>query len=290
MSENTNILIASYLSGNINSEDQRALNNWLNESEANKAEFERAKKLWRVALNQKTENTYDSSLAWNDFLELKRKTELKGNGTHHYYRMAAAFILIVTTAIVVKLLLDDKEVEEPASNLTTVQDLSKGSGPEFLMTTLYSEDSVSLFTLPDNSKVYLNKNSVLEYPENFEMEGRATHLTGEAFFEVVPYDGGPFTVDCNGIKVKVMGTAFGIRTLANDRVEISVKSGTVEVRNEQHSDTTIVLQQDQKAVFGQQAPFFSREIMSEKDYKWKEKKRMGPIKRLIQKLRKKKRN
>lgn len=39
-------------------------------------------------------------------------------------------------------------------------------------------------TLPDNSKVWLNENSILKYPEHFTKEKRELHLTGEAYFEV----------------------------------------------------------------------------------------------------------
>jgi ferric-dicitrate binding protein FerR (iron transport regulator) len=75
MTESTHILIASYLSGNISYEDQRALNTWLKEKEANKTEFERVKKLWDLSQKQKIKKNYDSSAAWNEFVELKDRNK-----------------------------------------------------------------------------------------------------------------------------------------------------------------------------------------------------------------------
>jgi transmembrane sensor len=275
-------IIAAYLSGNILPEDQRALNDWLKESETNRLEFQRVKKYWEVSQSFKKTHTYDSNEAWQDFLRLRKQSPKKSN--YSFLRIAAVLILLVISAYVIKRLFYDKMPIQvsPEQKVTSV--VLPEPVEEVAMFALYAEDSVRLFILPDKSKVYLNKNSTLQYPENFMSKERTTYLTGEAFFEVTR-DSLPFVVNCGGIKTKVLGTSFWLRSVNDNRVEVSVSSGSVEVLGAKKNEPKVIVQKNEKITYMHEAPFFSKVKSDGKEHQWTEKMSLGKkIKRFIQKL------
>lgn len=85
-----------------------------------------------------------------------------------------------------------------------------------------------VISLPDGSKISLNRNSQLTYRENFGKKNRNVKLTGEAFFEIAPDASKPFIIDAGKADVRVVGTSFNVIT--NNReseVEVYVKTGKV---------------------------------------------------------------
>ena len=93
-------------------------------------------------------------------------------------------------------------------------------------------------SLPDGSKIYLNRSSELSYRKNFGKHGRDVKLAGEAFFEISPDKSKPFIIDAGNAKVKVLGTSFNVIT--NNResaVEVFVKTGKVLVSDNSGSQT-----------------------------------------------------
>ncbi|EPR67737.1 FecR family protein [Cyclobacterium qasimii] len=87
----------------------------------------------------------------------------------------------------------------------------------------------STVTLSDGSKVRLNENSSLEFPEAFAEEMRIVHLKGEAFFDIKPNPKKPFKVVTGTSEITVLGTSFNVNT--HHQPEITVTSGKVKVAN-----------------------------------------------------------
>lgn len=85
--------------------------------------------------------------------------------------------------------------------------------------------------LTDGTRVYLNSESSLKFPEDFSGSNqRVVYLTGEAYFEVAKNENQPFVVKCGGYDIKVLGTAFNISNYAdNDYSHTTLKEGKVEI-------------------------------------------------------------
>lgn len=87
-------------------------------------------------------------------------------------------------------------------------------------------------TLTDGTIVWLNSESKLRYPTEFNSKERLVELEGEAFFEVAPDKKKPFIVKTELLDVKVLGTKFNMRAYKlDDDVHVSLTEGSVEVRS-----------------------------------------------------------
>lgn len=65
--------------------------------------------------------------------------------------------------------------------------------------------------LQDGSIVQLNSDSRLKYPKQFGLFRRTVELWGEGYFSVAKDENRPFTVDLQGVEVRVTGTKFNVK-------------------------------------------------------------------------------
>ena len=96
--------------------------------------------------------------------------------------------------------------------------------------------------LPDGSKVWLNENSVLKYPQRFADAERRLKLAGEAYFEVTKNKHKPFTVQNPVMSIQVLGTKFNFKGDAVSRIaEASLIEGEIKaVGNNDEGAITLV--------------------------------------------------
>jgi ferric-dicitrate binding protein FerR (iron transport regulator) len=107
--------------------------------------------------------------------------------------------------------------------------------------------NVSKIILPDGTKVWLNAGSKIVYKTNYGNKCRRIQLTGEAFFDVVKDSERPFIVNTAAMQIKVLGTAFNVRSYADDNVsETSLIRGTIELTPVSTPDHTIILKPSEK--------------------------------------------
>ncbi len=62
--------------------------------------------------------------------------------------------------------------------------------------------------------MWLNAESTLEFPENFNKTKREVYLKGEAYFDVKHADKIPFIIYTGEVTTEVLGTAFNIQSLS----------------------------------------------------------------------------
>ncbi|MDN5200146.1 FecR domain-containing protein [Fulvivirgaceae bacterium BMA10] len=99
---------------------------------------------------------------------------------------------------------------------------------EMVWNEITSSDQQKEVILPDGSKILLNENSVIRFPEHFEKHQREVFIVGEAFFDVAHKDDWPFMVHAQNTITEVLGTTFNIRSYAKENnIEVVVLSGKV---------------------------------------------------------------
>ncbi len=87
-----------------------------------------------------------------------------------------------------------------------------------------------LVLLPDGSRVWLNADSKLTYPEHFSKYKRDVQLEGEAYFEVSKDMIAPFHVLAEDLEVKVTGTSFNVSAYASsETIEVTLDEGAISV-------------------------------------------------------------
>ena len=120
----------------------------------------------------------------------------------------------------------------------------------------FNEIKVSLGTktkvqLPDGSKVWVNSDSKLSYPNSFKGHTREIYLEGEAYFDVVKDSKHPFIVHTSGIDIRVLGTAFNVKAYkAESTIEATLVHGLIEVtKTENPNEAKIILHPHEKLIF-----------------------------------------
>lgn len=140
-----------------------------------------------------------------------QRTALKTTKMHYLLRMAAiALILMGATGVVFFMTarwpLGEKVNIETGSQATTL-----------------------IKILNDGSVIYLAQNSLFSFPEKFESELREVELKGEAFFDIAPNPGHPFVVETDEALIRVLGTAFHVKSQKNNGIELYVDRGSVKI-------------------------------------------------------------
>ena len=83
--------------------------------------------------------------------------------------------------------------------------------------------------LEDGTRIWLNVNSRIQYPQHFKGDKRQVILEGEAFFKVAEDAQKPFIVKSGELTTKVLGTSFNISAYAGRNPEVAVLTGKVSV-------------------------------------------------------------
>ena len=84
--------------------------------------------------------------------------------------------------------------------------------------------------LPDGSTVWVNAGSHISFDNDFKGQTREVTLNGEAYFDVVKNPKQPFIVHVSGYDIRVLGTAFNVKSYPGDKtIETTLLRGLVQV-------------------------------------------------------------
>lgn len=219
---------------------------WVTLIESNpelKNEFEKAVKLYSVFLNNKSTSTdEEKNLATIKLLNrIGNFDNLQIGKTNSdqfkkIIRYAAVAVLFITLFI-------------PAS-LYVVQRFKP-------IEIVYNEIEVpsgekSAVKLSDGTIVWLNSESKLKYPVNFNTKCRNVYLEGEGYFDVAKQDGKNFIVNTQNIKVVALGTIFNVKSYPeDDNIEATLVEGSIKFQQNSEGEDLpdIILKPDQKLTY-----------------------------------------
>jgi ferric-dicitrate binding protein FerR (iron transport regulator) len=126
--------------------------------------------------------------------------------------------------------------------------------------------------LEDSSFVTLEAGSRLLYPPHFTGGKREVYLEGNAFFDVSHDADRPFYVYYNNLVTHVLGTSFQIRTNPRKQVEVTVRSGKVEVyekkavpHKQDHAAVSngVILTPNQKVTYSEDSRQFEASLVED---------------------------
>lgn len=228
--------IGRYLAGEMSPEEEAVLMDWVSRTPANKEFFEEMQNLWQTAGDYHPQPQVETTDAWRRFEATLDEAAApppaarvrKMTGLRVLLRIAA---MLIPAALVLWWLNDDRSPARPTE----------------LIQARTGQDERRELTLPDGSVVLLNQLSELTFHEN-DAE-RFVTLHGEAFFDVQRKEGKPFVIQSGDARISVLGTSFNVRAyLGEERVEVSVSSGKVQVEAVPAPEQKKVLEAGQAAV------------------------------------------
>lgn len=218
-------LLIRFLTHNCTTEDIKAVDNWIAADKANANWLFEMEKIWSLRNELRFSEKKEIENAYNRFLGSisKESQNVKTLNLINVLKIMryAAVLLVISLVSVYFYKIQDDDVR--AFNLIEVP---KGQ-------------HVSL-TLSDGTKVILNAESKLTYPSEFSGNERNVELHGEAFFEVTHNKKAPFIVKGSFLNVKVLGTKFNFRSYPNEKAEVTLDEGKVEVESADLKDKKIL--------------------------------------------------
>lgn len=222
----------------VSPEEREYFEQWLSESDANKEEYAETLLLWEQMGKANLPQLPDTSLQWQKISgrltekENKkfflapvrfRKEKIHIENIEIWITRIAAVILLAVVAVLLKNNMSPNEKPEPVV-------VTKSNIPSKIIKYELVAGKGERITLPlsDGSIVYLNSDTKIRYPKQFESDYREVEVTGEAYFIVAPDKKRPFTVKTGQITTLVTGTEFNVVNRQN-KVEVVVATGRIKV-------------------------------------------------------------
>ncbi|MFD0941078.1 FecR family protein [Pedobacter boryungensis] len=229
-------LLSKKLSNDIAAEENELLTIAINNSEEYK---QLADKLTKYFNQRKVKNSKTDKLrtTWamiakagaDDFEETfdysppKRKLN-----TALFLKIASVFILAIASTFLIYRLQNRTEQE--------IETISTGTTKSFKL-------------LADGTKIWLNKNSALQYNSAFGKEKREITLKGEAYFDVVKNSSIPLFIHAGNITIEVKGTAFNVNAYSDKpNIEVALIRGLIQVSHTSDSENMVLLKPNQKLI------------------------------------------
>lgn len=203
--------IVRYLKSGLTGKEKKELIAWTNASKENRQYFEEMEDAW-LASAISNEAIFDKQAAWESF----RRQNVKPWKKYllNIQKYAAIILFFILTGWFGHILYSSLQKTKPVSYM----ELSVSTG------------ETAHFQFADQTKIQLNAESHLSFPEHFQDNQREVFLRGEAYFRVKKDEERPFVVHAGDLELKVTGTSFNIKSYPEeDIVETTLEEGMVQV-------------------------------------------------------------
>lgn len=234
--------LSNFLAGEASEAEAAAVRAWLAESVANRRDLDRLRRIWEAAATPPP-RPVDVDAAWQRVrgrMQTTAPTETRPETPVVPLNSARRWTVWRVAASVAVLLglgwLGYRLAFQPVPAVPPVE-VAAGNAPREV-------------TLPDGSRVTLNRASRLRYAAEFGGETRLVALTGEAFFDVKRNAAKPFVIEARNTEVRVLGTSFNVNAATPD-VTVTVATGTVRFsgKTEKARHSGVILTKAETATF-----------------------------------------
>ncbi len=243
-------LLLKYIKDEYSPQEEIDVLDWVSEDSKNLKKFVEFKNLWisqTIPQNRAEKNDY------LNFKENVKSEKRKITAKYLRYSIAASIIVLLGLNLHFNFLKkDDTGVIALQGNGV----IAEGSH----MNHLYTDKGVKAkITLPDGSKVWLNSDSRIIYPNSFSEKSREIQFAGEAYFDVIGDSLRPMIIHTNkNFRAEVFGTSFNIKSYDNDdnaqttlytgSLRLVAKVGKKEVISIMKPNETVIIKDDASRV------------------------------------------
>ncbi|MQY78248.1 MAG: DUF4974 domain-containing protein [Bacteroidetes bacterium] len=210
----TDAEIARYFANELEQNEVKAIEDWINSDDVNKKNIQKLKNVWDAAGKLREMELMDVEKA-------RKKVVKKSHGfggrrnVLFYWEKIAAVLFIPLLLSVLFYLYVAKPVQK---NQDIYNEINIAFG------------TTSKLLLADGTKVWLNSGSYLKYPLKLAEGIREIYLEGEAYFEVAENKSNPFIVRTPDLDIIATGTSFNVLAYPEeDMVETTLIEGKVSL-------------------------------------------------------------
>jgi ferric-dicitrate binding protein FerR (iron transport regulator) len=235
-------LLARYLAGECTPRERRTIDQWLKEDPENEQKLEELRQVWELAEDKNgNQKSQEPGKEWEQLKErLDPRTTVERVSTpnqQHSASIHSTFQKVVRVAAILLIaglfgILSYSYWSFPESNSQSIEPV--------LRKVSTSVAQRANLTLGDGTKVILNADTKIEYPQKFASDIREVHLRGEAYFDVVRNPEKPFIIYAGQTRTRVLGTSFSVRSYPEERqVQVVVEEGRVSFSSTADPDSTV---------------------------------------------------
>ncbi len=238
-------IIASRLRGTISPSEKEDLDRWLDASPDNQKIFDAIASIW--TLTEKETIVVNTEEEWNQFLA-KRDTVIGESKSSYSLGKSRSFFFKAAAVIV------------PIMILSSVYFFLRHQSAEKQWITITSRQEKMRILLPDQSEVWMNKNTKISYAKNFP-KNREVEINGEAFFSVTK-NGSTFRVNAGKSIIQVVGTRFNVNNMHDTITQVSVDEGKVIFQAKTDKKKSIILVAGDKGTYSEGKNALHKETMA----------------------------
>lgn len=216
--------LARYLGGEMDEAGEADFTVFMKKNEEDMTMMEKMKEKWKALEGFREPSPHNAQKAWNKLhTRLLDENLIPAEPKEAKIRFATVMLRVAAVMVILA-----------GIGAAFYYAFNQKPGIEMLVVNTVNEQNTLIKTLDDGSVVYLAQNTELSYPKEFETGGRNVTLSGEAFFDIAPDPGKPFTIETGEATIEVLGTAFNVRTGKGGNFEVIVDRGKVKVTLKSH--------------------------------------------------------
>lgn len=239
-------LIARVLSGEASAVEIAEVQQWKQESPDNQKQFDALQQIFNLSADAALKENFDTDAAWLKVKSKIRKAPVvsisrppKLSVQQVLFRIAAVILLVAGMSYTIYNIILPEKVNP---------------------VTLASGEQTKELTLPDSTRIVLNRNSQIVY--KYSSHKRIVELKGEAYLDLAQDPTRPFELTAGTLNIIDIGTAFNVNAPENsDSVVVIVTNGELKLTSPGNKSISLV--KGEQAVYYKQRDEFIKATIAD---------------------------